>query len=117
AKNRGFIYPGSEIYGGLAHHGHFAIRTTQKTKDYGADLIMRKGLHKIVVQAKRYDRNIGVYAIQQAMAAKAYYSADKAIVITNQYFTYSARKLAEVNDVQLVDRSDLFHMPRQNDQN
>ena len=75
------------------HHGYFAIRTTQKTKDYG------------------------VYAIQQAMAAKAYYNADKAIVITNQYFTYSARKLAEVNDVQLVDRSDLFHMPRQNDQN
>lgn len=93
------------------HRGYFAIRTTQKTKDYGADLIMRKGLHKIVVQAKRYDRNIGVYAIQQAMAAKAYYNADKAIVITNQYFTYSARKLAEVNDVQLIDRSDLFHIP------
>ncbi len=89
-------------------HGYYHIRLTKKSKDYGADLVMRKGLHKVVVQAKRYDRNIGIFAIQQAMAAKAYYDADRAMVITNQYFTPSAKKLAEVNDVTLIDREDLF---------
>ncbi len=93
-------------------HGYYHIRMTKKSKDYGADLVMRKGLHKIVVQAKRYDRNIGIYAIQQAMAAKAYYDASKAIVITNQYFTPSAKKLAEVNDVELIDREILFGIPQ-----
>lgn len=95
-----------------ARHGYYHIRLTQKTRDYGADLTMRKGLHKIVVQAKRYDRPIGVHAVQQALAAKAYYKADDAIVATNNYFTPSAKKLAEVNDVILMDRETLFGIPR-----
>lgn len=93
-------------------HGYYHIRLTQKTRDYGADLTMRKGLHKIVVQAKRYDRPIGVHAVQQALAAKAYYKADEAIVATNNYFTPSAKKLAEVNAVILMDRETLFNIAR-----
>jgi restriction system protein len=89
-------------------HGFHRIRTTKKTRDYGADLIMKKHFHTYVVQAKRYDGNIGVHAIQEALAAKAYYNADQAIVITNRYFTYSARTLAKVNDVILMDRETLF---------
>ena len=69
---------------------------------------MKKHFHTYVVQAKRYDGNIGVHAIQEAMAAKAYYKADKAIVVTNRYFTASACTLASVNDVQLIDREVLF---------
>ena len=95
-----------------ARHGYYHIRLTQKSRDYGADLTMRKGLHKIVVQAKRYDRPIGVHAVQQALAAKAYYKADYAIVATNNYFTPSAKKLAEVNDVILMDRETLFGIAR-----
>ncbi|MCH4013759.1 MAG: restriction endonuclease [Solobacterium sp.] len=92
----------------FGRHGFHAIHTTKKTRDYGADLIMKKHFHTYVVQAKRYDGNIGVHAIQEAMAAKAYYKADKAIVVTNRYFTASARTLASVNDVQLIDREVLF---------
>jgi restriction system protein len=92
----------------FAKHGYHAIHTTKKTRDYGADLIMKKHFHTIVVQAKRYDGNIGVHAIQEAMAAKAYYKASEAIVVTNRYFTESARTLARVNEVKLIDREDLF---------
>ena len=49
-----------------------------------------------------------VEVLQEAMAAKAYYKADKAIVVTNRYFTASACTLASVNDVQLIDREVLF---------
>lgn len=92
--------------------GYRHIRLTRETRDFGADLVMRKGLHRVVVQAKRYDRNIGVHAVQQALAAKAYYRASRAIVATNRYFTPAARKLAEVNDVILMDRETLFGIPQ-----
>lgn len=92
--------------------GYRHIRMTRRTRDFGADLIMKKGLRRIVVQAKRYDRNIGVHAVQQALAAKAYYRASRAVVATNRYFTPSARKLAEVNDVILMDRETLFGIPQ-----
>ncbi len=93
-------------------HGYYRIRTTQKTRDYGADLVMYRGFHKTVVQAKRYDRNIGVSAVQEALASKAYYHASEAIVITNQYFTASAVRLADVNKVKLIDRDALFHLKK-----
>lgn len=93
-------------------HGYYRIRTTQKTRDYGADLVMYRGIHKAVVQAKRYERNIGVSAVQEALASKAYYHASEAIVITNQYFTASAVRLAEVNKVKLIDRDALFHLKK-----
>ena len=89
------------------HVGYRNIRTTKTTRDYGADILMKKGFHKVVVQAKRYDRNIGVHAIQEVLASKAYYQCSKAIVITNQYYTSSAIALAKVNDVQLIDRNSL----------
>lgn len=94
------------------HKGFHHIKTTKKTRDYGADLIMKKWTYTYVVQAKRYDHNIGVFAIQQALAAKAYYKADKAIVVTNRYFTTSAVTLAKVNEVILYDRYSLFRIPQ-----
>lgn len=93
-------------------HGYRKIRETKTTRDYGADLIMKKGLHTVVVQTKRYDRNIGVSAIQQVSAALDYYNVSKAIVATNRYFTTAAIKLAEVNDVVLIDREVLFGIPK-----
>lgn len=91
----------------FSHRGYRHIRTTKTTRDFGADILMKKGFHSIVVQAKRYDRNIGVHAIQQVLASKAYYHCSRAIVVTNQYFTPSARQLAEVNEVELIDRDQL----------
>lgn len=93
-------------------NGYSHIKITQKTRDYGADLLMKKGLRRIAVQAKRYDRNIGVHAVQQALGSKAYYHCSDAMVVTNQYFTISAKRLAKANDVILVDRYTLFNIPQ-----
>jgi len=41
------------------------------------------------------------------MAAISMYQAQKGMVITNSYFTPSARDLANVNNIELVDRDDL----------
>lgn len=61
----------------------------------------------MVVQAKRYQKNVGVEAVQQVIGSMRYYDADYAMVVTNSYFTASAIKLAEANDVLLWDRDQL----------
>ncbi len=51
--------------------------------------------------------NVGNSAVQQVIAAKAFYRCDEAMVVTNSFFTPSAKALAESADVKLVDRVNL----------
>jgi restriction system protein len=88
----------------------YRAEVTQGSGDYGADLVLRKGRKKYVVQAKRYSNNIGVGAIQQVVAAMPLYRAQSGIVVTNQYFTPAAVQLAEANGVRLIDREELAKM-------
>jgi len=44
-------------------------------------------------------------AIQEAVAGMNHYRLDKAIVITNNFFTTSARQLAQSNSIILWDRA------------
>lgn len=85
----------------------YKVRLTPKSNDYGADLIVSNKKKTIVVQAKRYKSKVGNSAIQQIVAAKAYYNADECMVVTNSFFTKNAEKLAEANGVVLVDRSQI----------
>lgn len=90
----------------------YSAKTTPKSHDYGADLIINKHDIKTVVQAKRYKGNVGIAAIQQIIGAKAFYKADECMVVTNQYFTASAKKLAQANRVKLMDRNDLYKISK-----
>ncbi|MGG0656918.1 restriction endonuclease [Rummeliibacillus pycnus] len=85
----------------------FISSVTQKSGDYGADLILEKDNISIVVQAKRYKGNIGNSAVQEIYAAQAYYKANKAWVVTNSYFTANAIQLAKNTNVMLIDRDEL----------
>lgn len=85
----------------------YKVERTRYVGDYGADLVVRKNGIKTVIQAKRYKKNVGVKAIQEAVAAKGYYSCEKAMVVTNSLYTKQAVELARANDVQLWDRNDL----------
>lgn len=80
---------------------------TPMFNDYGADLVLKKDGQKIVVQAKRWKSSVGVEAVQQVVGAVGYYKANKAIVITNSYFTENAKRLARTNNVELWDREAL----------
>lgn len=66
---------------------------TQKSGDFGADLVM-KGKDKIVIQAKRYGikNRVSLSAVQEVYGAKAYYKANQAWVVTNSYFTKQAKR-------------------------
>ena len=86
----------------------FKVKLTPGSNDYGADLVLNRNGEVTVVQAKRYQGNVGNKAVQEIVAAQAYYGADRAMAVTNSYFTNPAKKLAEANDVELWDRDNLI---------
>ncbi|MFC4803452.1 restriction endonuclease [Filifactor villosus] len=72
-------------------------KNEKKSHDYGADLIISKNGETIAVQAKRYRNKVGIKAIQEAVASMKVYSCNRAMVITNSYYTKSALELATGN--------------------
>jgi restriction system protein len=88
----------------------YKVEVTKYHGDFGADLVVRKDGRKIAVQAKRYTKNVGVKAIQEAVASKGYYDADAAMVVTNRYYTEQAQTLARKNAVELWDRDRLVQI-------
>ena len=82
--------------------GYTAVQTSL-SGDQGADLILSKDDEKIVVQAKKYGGKVSNKAVQEIAAAKNYYEADKAMLVTSSSFTKSAIELAFSNDVELWD--------------
>lgn len=85
----------------------YRVKRTPPSKDFGADLLMEKDGKKYVVQVKRYKSNVGISAVQQVVASKAYYSADIAIIFTNSHLTEAASELAKLNNVIVFDRNTL----------
>lgn len=81
----------------------YKVSLTQKSGDFGADLIVTKNGEKTIVQAKRYKGSVGISAVQEVIGAKEYYKGKKAMVITNSYFTPAAIELATKTKVILWD--------------
>jgi len=96
----------------LLFYSGFKVQSTQKSKDYGADLLLTdvKLQTKIIVQAKRYSKPVGSRAVQEVLAAKIHYKADDAWVITNNIYTPQAEQLAKENQIRLIDRNELIEM-------
>lgn len=85
----------------------FKVSTTAITGDYGVDLIMEQGGKKIGVQTKRYSSKVSLDAVQEIVAGIPYYKLSEGWVVTNNYFTEPAKKLAASNNVILIDRDGL----------
>jgi restriction system protein len=85
----------------------YKVERTKYIGDYGADLVATNNGIRTVIQAKRYKSKVGIKAVQEAVASKGYYNCDKAMVVTNSYFTNQARTLASRNKVELWDKKAL----------
>jgi restriction system protein len=88
----------------------YKVELTRAAGDYGADLVIQKDGKRIVVQAKRYSKNVGIEAVQQAQASIAHYKAHEAWVVSNRDYTDAARNLASSNSVRLINREMLIEM-------
>lgn len=94
----------------LIKNGYHQVKLTVTSGDYGIDILATKKHLSYGFQCKRYQKNIGVEAIQQAKAGQSFYHLDQVFVITNSYFTNAAYSLAYCNDIQLIDRTQLLKM-------
>lgn len=93
----------------LKQHG-CTVSGTPKTGDKGADMIARFSDRIIIIQAKRSSAPVGNRAVQEVVAALAYYRGTEAWVMTNSTFTEAARELAQSNKVRLLCGADLPRM-------
>lgn len=98
---------------GLLRHHEYSVEHVGRAGDQGCDLLLLNENRKYVCQAKCYKGFVTNSAIQEAVAAKAYYRASECMVVTNSYFTKSARALASANGCHLIDRDELARMIRQ----
>lgn len=94
----------------LASNGFDIAESTQASVDYGVDVLARKEGISYAIQCKRYSSPVGIDAVQQIYAGCAYYGCHVAVVLTNQYFTSHAKKLADKLGVVLWDRDTLKEM-------
>ncbi|MCK9330105.1 MAG: restriction endonuclease [Candidatus Cloacimonetes bacterium] len=85
----------------------YSTLVTKHSGDQGIDVIAEKNGTRMGIQAKCYSCSVGNSAIQEAVAGKNYYKLDKVLVVTNNYFTNSAKELAYSNDVILWNRDKL----------
>ena len=85
--------------------GWFYVRQIGKSGDFGADITAYNlFMTKIVVQCKNYKEKVGVRAVQEVIAARQYYRAERAAVATNSTFTRQAKQLAKKCNVELWER-------------
>lgn len=82
----------------------YKTTVTKASGDQGIDVVAEKNGLRFGVQAKCYSNTVSNSAIQEVVAGISFYKCDKAIVITNNFFTNSAIQLAKANDVVLWNR-------------
>lgn len=87
----------------MEKNGFESIELTKSSGDYGIDILAEKNGLRYAVQCKRYSKNVGNHAVQEAFSGKAFYDADIAVVATNADFTSAAVETADKTGVELWD--------------
>lgn len=80
---------------------------TPKTGDQGADVVIKTNDLTGVVQCKLYNQPVGNAAVQEIIAAREYYQASIAIVVSNANYTTAARQLAAMANVVLLHHGEI----------
>ena len=89
----------------LRQNGFENVNVTKTSGDQGVDIIAVRDGIRCAIQCKRYSQNVGNRAVQEVIAGMQYYNCYIGIVMTNSYFTKSARELADKAEIILWDRN------------
>lgn len=89
--------------------GYRSVEVTQQSGDYGADIIAYSpaGIFstgsRVCFQCKKYNKPVGVKAVQEVMGAMVFYKCDKGVVVSTSGFTNAAVNLANSAKIILMD--------------
>lgn len=78
--------------------------------DQGADVLATRGQRRLVIQCKYYSFPVGNAAVQEVYAAKSFYRASHAAVVTNSTYTNGGIDLANKTGVILLSANDLINL-------
>ena len=67
-------------------------------------------MSRIAVQSKRSESELTFTSVQRALNSLTKYNAQLAIVVTNNKFIFSAKQLAKIKNVTLIDRKKLLDL-------
>lgn len=87
----------------LEKNGFKNVSISKSSNDYGIDVIATKNDYTYAIQCKRYNKPVGIKAIQEAKSGCVYYDCDIPVVFTNKTFSKAAINLAKNNGVELWD--------------
>lgn len=90
--------------------GFVDVNVTPGSGDQGGDITAVKDSVQYIVQCKRHSNPVGNKAVQEVISAKILYNCHVAVVLTNNYFTKSAKELAAKANILLWDRNWLTEM-------
>lgn len=88
----------------LLSNGFRNAEVTRGSGDQGIDVLAFNGNKKVGFQCKNYSSKVSNTAVQEAYAGQSFYGLDEVYVLTNNYFTDSAKQLALSTGVILLDR-------------
>lgn len=94
--------------------GFQEVEVTRGSGDFGADILAEKDGVTYAVQCKCYDEVVGVHAVQEAYAGKAFYDRMVGAVMTNRFFTGPAVTCAQKLNILLWDRGYIQEMLDEN---
>jgi len=93
--------------------GYKVIRT-RKSRDFGADILLRRGRKRMVIQVKFWKNKLGEEVLKEVIASSYIYGAKEGAVITNSYFSKNVIDLAKeftgkghLDKIVLIDREKL----------
>jgi len=88
----------------------YSATVTNRSKDHGCGMMLQQGEYRIAVQAKRSESELNFTSVQRALDSLKKYHAQLAIVVTNNKFIFSAKQLAKIKNVALIDRKKLLDL-------
>lgn len=94
----------------LQQKGYVDIEVTPGSGDQGIDILAVKDGITFGIQCKCYSSDIGNKAVQEAYSGKEFYGCHIGSVLSNSYFTASAKELAKRNRILLWDRDYLIDL-------
>lgn len=90
----------------LRKRGYTNVRVTEKY-DFGVDIVAKKDNVTWGIQAKRYSSMVKASAVRAAYTALSHYGCERAMVVSNNYFSNPAKTLAFDTNTVLIDRETL----------
>ena len=88
----------------------YSTTVTNRSKEYGCDMMLQQSNYRIAVQTTRSESELTFTSVQRVLDSSRKYASQMSVVITNNKFLSSAKNLAKIKNVVLIDRKKLLKL-------